>query len=246
MGTLYDYHRSSACFRVRIALGLKGLAYDTLPVHLVRGGGEQHAESFRALNPAGLVPVWRDEHGVFNQSLAIIEYLEETYPEPALLPAQPAARARVRGFALGVACDIHPLNNLRVLKYLEQELGAAEPARQAWYRHWVEQGLAALEAQLEPASAAFCFGDRPGLADCCLVPQLTNALRSVGAHRKDKKDSAWNAEYGYFSERAELRQKVKLPADGSPVEVTLTGQACYEADGTCHLIRQDIRIVSGS
>jgi maleylpyruvate isomerase len=179
MATLYDYHRSSACFRVRIALELKGLAYDKAPVHLVRDGGEQHAAEFRALNPAGLVPVWSDERGVFSQSLAIIEYLEETCPDPPLLPTEPAARAWVRGFALGVACDIHPLNNLRVLKYLQGQLGIADAAREAWYRHWVESGLAALEAQLEhsPAPGAFCFGERPGLADCCLVPQVTNALR---------------------------------------------------------------------
>jgi maleylpyruvate isomerase len=178
MGKLYDYHRSSACFRVRIALGLKGLAYETVPVHLVRDGGEQHAAEFRALNPAELVPVWTDAQGVFTQSLAIIEYLEETHPEPALLPADPAARAWVRSLALSIACDIHPLNNLRVLRYLERELGVAEEARQAWYRHWVEDGLAALEAQLarRPASA-FCAGEQPGLADCCLVPQVTNALR---------------------------------------------------------------------
>jgi maleylacetoacetate isomerase len=178
MGTLYDYHRSSACFRVRIALGLKGLAYETVPVHLVRDGGEQHAAEFRALNPAQLVPVWSDEQGVFTQSLAIIEYLEESYPEPALLPGDPAARAWVRSLALSIACDIHPLNNLRVLSYLERELGAPEAARQAWYKHWVEDGLSALEVQLaqRPASA-FCAGEQPGLADCCLVPQVTNALR---------------------------------------------------------------------
>jgi maleylacetoacetate isomerase/maleylpyruvate isomerase len=178
MGTLYDYPRSSACFRVRIALELKGLSYETLPVHLVRGGGEQHADSFRALNPAGLVPVWKDAQGVFTQSLAIIEYLEETHPEPALLPAEPRERAWVRALAASVACDIHPLNNLRVLRYLETELGAGEEARNAWYRHWVELGLGALEAQLsQRAEAPFCAGAQPGLADCCLVPQVTNALR---------------------------------------------------------------------
>src|SRR5689334_1361457 len=113
MATLYDYHRSSACFRVRIALELKGLAYEKSLVHLVHDGGEQHSAEFRAINPAGLVPVWSDEHGVFSQSLAIIEYLEETHPQPPLLPPEPAARAWVRSLALGVACDIHPLNNLR-------------------------------------------------------------------------------------------------------------------------------------
>jgi maleylpyruvate isomerase len=176
MGTLHDYHRSSACFRVRIALGLKGLAYETVPVHLLRS--EQLASAFRAINPAGLVPVWSDERGVFTQSLAILEYLEETHPEPALLPAAPAARAWVRGLALSIACDIHPLNNLRVLRYLEDELGVPEEPRKRWYRRWVEDGLATVEAQLAPRPAsAFCAGERPGLAECCLVPQVTNALR---------------------------------------------------------------------
>ncbi len=179
MGTLYDYFRSSAAFRVRIALGLKGLAYETVPVHLTRDGGEQHAASFRALNPAGLVPVWSDAQGVFTQSLAIIEYLEETHPQPPLLPAEPAARAEVRSLALSIACDIHPLNNLRVLKYLQDELGASQEARDAWYRHWVESGLASIESQLgrRAQERGFCHGDTPGLADCCLVPQVTNALR---------------------------------------------------------------------
>lgn len=178
MGKLYDYPRSSACFRVRIALELKGLAYETVPVHLVRDGGEQHAESFRALNPAGLVPVWSDAQGVFTQSLAIIEYLEETHPQPALLPAAPRERAWVRALAASIACDIHPLNNLRVLRYLERELGAGDEARRAWYRHWVELGLGALEVQLsQRPPGAFCAGEQPGLADCCLVPQVTNALR---------------------------------------------------------------------
>lgn len=178
MDTLYDYFRSSAAFRVRIALGLKGLAYETVPVHLTRDGGEQHTASFRALNPAGLVPVWSDAQGVFTQSLAIIEYLEEMYPEPPLLPAEPAARAQVRSLALSIACDIHPLNNLRVLEYLEHELSASKEARKAWYRHWVESGLASVETQLgRAAEREFCYGDTPGLADCCLVPQVTNALR---------------------------------------------------------------------
>jgi len=178
MGTLYDYHRSSACFRVRIALELKGLSYETVPVHLVRDGGEQHAPTFKAINPAGLVPVWSDETGLFTQSLAIIEYLEEAHPQPALLPEDPAARAWVRGIALSVACDIHPLNNLRVLQYLERELGVAEEPRQRWYRHWVEEGLFAVETQLTRRPPTdFCAGERPGLAECCLVPQVTNALR---------------------------------------------------------------------
>jgi maleylacetoacetate isomerase len=177
MATLYDYHRSSACFRVRIALELKGLAYDKAPVHLVRDGGEQHAAEFRALNPAGLVPVWSDERGVFSQSLAIIEYLEETCPDPPLLPTEPAARAWVRGFALGVACDIHPLNNLRVLQYLSAELGASDEAKNAWYQHWVALGLAAVEEGLAPFDGRLSLGARPGYLEACLIPQLYNARR---------------------------------------------------------------------
>jgi maleylacetoacetate isomerase len=179
MPTLYDYFRSSASFRVRITLELKGVAYDRSPVHLVRDGGEQHSASYRALNPAGLVPLWCDADGVLSQSLAIVEYLDETYPDPALLPKPPHDRAWVRSLALSVACDIHPLNNLRVLKYLETELGAPESARTAWYAHWVEVGLASLEAQLSrsPQLSAFAFGDAPSLADVCIVPQVANAHR---------------------------------------------------------------------
>jgi maleylacetoacetate isomerase len=179
MPMLYDYFRSSASFRVRIALELKGVAYDRAPVHLVRDGGEQHAPSFRALNPAGLVPVWSDANGVISQSLAIVEYLEETYPEPALLPRAAHDRAWVRSLSLSVACDIHPLNNLRVLKYLETELSASESVRATWYAHWVEDGLATVEAELSRAaqSSVFAFGDTPGLADVCIVPQVANALR---------------------------------------------------------------------
>ena len=179
MGTLYDFYRSSAAFRVRIGLRLKGLAYDSVPIHLVRDGGAQHAAPFRQLNPAGLVPVWSDEHGTITQSLAILEYLEETHPEPPLLPGDAASRAYVRSLALSVACDVHPLNNLRVHQYLEHELHIPEKARMAWYAHWVEQGLLAVERMLAQHSVAgpFAYGDRPTLADCCLVPQVTNAHR---------------------------------------------------------------------
>jgi maleylacetoacetate isomerase len=179
MPMLHEYFRSSASFRVRIALELKGVAYDRAPVHLVRDGGEQHAPTFRALNPAGLVPVWSDANGVISQSLAIVEYLEETYPEPALLPRAAHDRAWVRSLALSVACDIHPLNNLRVLKYLETELSLPESVRATWYAHWVEDGLAAVEAELSRAAqrSAFAFGDAPSLADVCIVPQVANALR---------------------------------------------------------------------
>ncbi len=176
---LFTYFRSSAAFRVRIALNLKGLAWDAVPVHLARDGGEQHRPEYRALNPAGLVPALDDDGLLLTQSLAIIEYLEETRPVPPLLPADPAGRARVRAIAQAIACDIHPINNLRVLQYLTRELGASEAQKSAWYRHWVELGLAAVESQLaaHPATGSFCHGESPTLADCCLVPQVFNARR---------------------------------------------------------------------
>jgi maleylpyruvate isomerase len=175
---LYGYYRSSAAYRVRIALGLKGLPYDYVAVHLRKG--EQNAESYRALNPAELVPVLVDDRGTFVQSLAIMEYLDERYPEPPLLPAASDERARVRSLALAIACDIHPLDNTRVLKYLVRTIGAAEEMKDAWYRHWIDLGLSALEARLsrEAETGAFCHGDTPTLADCCLVPQLANARRA--------------------------------------------------------------------
>ncbi len=176
---LYTYFRSSAAYRVRIALALKQLPYEAVPVHLVRGGGEQHRAEYLALNPGGLVPTLVDGDEALRQSLAIIEYLDETHPEPALLPDGPIERARVRAIAQTIACDIHPINNLRVLKYLTRELGASEAQKNAWYRHWVLTGLAAVEAMLadDPRTGAFCHGDAPTLADCCLVPQVFNARR---------------------------------------------------------------------
>ncbi len=176
---LYSYFRSSASFRVRIALNLKGLPFETVPVHLLKGGGEQFAPEFRSLNPAALVPVLVDESGAYSQSLAIIEYLEECHPAPPLLPAGAADRARVRAIALSIACEIHPLNNLRVLGYLSKKLGVSDEEKSAWYRHWVETGLATVEAQLahDPATGAFCHGDVATLADICLVPQIFNAQR---------------------------------------------------------------------
>ena len=176
---LYGFFRSSASYRVRIALNLKGLAYDQVPVHLSRGGGEQFAEAFRKLNAQSLVPVLQDGPLALTQSLAIIEYLEETHPKPALLPATPAERARVRSLALAIACEIHPLNNLRVLNYLTGPMGLSNDTRNTWYHHWIATGLAALEAQLaaDRETGRFCHGDAPGLADCCLVPQLANARR---------------------------------------------------------------------
>ena len=175
---LYGYFRSSAAYRVRIALGLKGLPYEYAAVHLRKD--EQSAEAYRLLNPAELVPALVDERGTHTQSLAIMEYLDERYPQPPLLPAAPEARARVRAIALGIACDIHPLDNLRVLRYLVRTVGASEEAKDAWYRHWIDVGLAALETQLarERATGDFCHGDAPTLADCCLVPQLANARRA--------------------------------------------------------------------
>ncbi|HTW74152.1 MAG TPA: maleylacetoacetate isomerase [Steroidobacteraceae bacterium] len=175
---LYTYFRSSAAYRVRIALHLKGLPFEALPVHLLRGGGEQHAPAFAALNPAELVPVLEDSGLVLTQSLAIIEYLEERHPVPALLPAEPAARARVRALALAIAADIHPLANLRVMRHL-QALDVDAARRREWSRHWVTLGLTAVERMLQAdaPSGACCHGDAPTLADCCLVPQIFNALR---------------------------------------------------------------------
>ena len=175
---LYGYFRSSAAYRVRIALGLKGLDYEYAAVHLRKG--EQSAPGYRELNPGELVPTLVDDRGTFTQSLAIIEYLDQRYPEPALLPSAPEARARVRAIALAIACDIHPIDNLRVLRYLLRTIGASEAVKDAWYRHWIDLGLSALESQLvrEPATGEFCHGDRPTLADCCLVPQLANARRA--------------------------------------------------------------------
>jgi len=176
---LYTYWRSTAAYRVRIALHLKGLRYEQESVHLVRDGGEQHKPDYKALNPQGLVPTLLDEGRVINQSLAIIEYLDEKYPDTPLLPKSPVERARVRSLALLIASEVHPLNNLRVLQYLSNEVGVSDAKKTAWYHHWLEQGLAPLELRLanESATGAFCHGDQPGLADLCLVPQLYNARR---------------------------------------------------------------------
>jgi maleylacetoacetate isomerase len=179
MITLYTYFRSSAAFRVRIALNYKELAYQSIPVHLLRGGGEQHGASFGERNPARLVPVLEEGGLTLTQSLAIIEYLDETHPTPALMPREPGARARVRALALSIACDIHPLNNTRVLRYLKAPLGIDEEQRVAWSRHWIALGFAALEQELaRPGTAGHCcYGDTPTLADCCLIPQVFNAKR---------------------------------------------------------------------
>ena len=173
--TLYTYFRSSASYRVRIALAIKRLAYDSVPIDLRRGA--QSSVGFTMMNPQGLIPYLIDGDVGLNQSLAIIEYLDEVHPEPPLLPADPLGRARVRSVALQIACDIHPLNNLRVLNYLKSEMGQAQDAVDTWYRHWVETGFAALEEIAEGASGAYLFGDAVTLADVCLVPQMWNARR---------------------------------------------------------------------
>lgn len=174
---LYGYFRSSAAFRVRIALNLKGLAYGQVPVHLRKN--EQQKPDFLAMQPQGLVPALEDEGAVFIQSLAIIEYLDETHREPPLLPADAAGRARVRALAQAIACDVHPIDNLRVLRYLVRPLGHDEAAVEAWYNHWIKLGFDGIERLLESDSktGTFCHGDRPGLADICLVPQVYNSKR---------------------------------------------------------------------
>ncbi|MCS6191091.1 maleylacetoacetate isomerase [Shewanella baltica] len=178
---LYGYWRSSAAYRVRIALNLKGISAEQLSVHLVRDGGEQHKAAYSALNPLELVPtlVMDDEldADALSQSLAIIEYLDEIHPQSPLLPASALERAHVRAMALTVACEIHPLNNLRVLQYLTQTLGVDEAAKNTWYHHWVASGFAALETLLVRHSGRYCFGDTVTLADLCLVPQVYNAMR---------------------------------------------------------------------
>jgi maleylpyruvate isomerase len=176
---LYSYFRSSASYRVRIALNLKRLPFEYVPIHLLRSGGEQLTPEYRKLNPDGLVPTLVDGDATLQQSLAILEYLEETHPNPPLLPSTALDRAHVRALALQVACEIHPLDNLRVLKYLKHELKVGEEPKNAWYQHWIEAGFATLEQALvrDPRTGAFCFGDTPTLADLCLVPQVFNAQR---------------------------------------------------------------------
>ncbi len=176
---LFSYWRSSAAYRVRIGLNLKGLAYDIAPVHLLRDGGEQHSDEFQITNPQQLVPVLQHGHRMLRQSLAILEYLDEMWPAPMLLPATARERQRVRGLAQLIACDIHPLNNLRVLQYFERDWGVPQPERDVWMRHWMVEGLTAFEALLVDhlSTGDFCDGNAPTIADCCLIPQIYNARR---------------------------------------------------------------------
>jgi maleylacetoacetate isomerase len=176
---LYTYFRSSAAYRVRIALNLKGLDYEAVPVHLVRDGGQHQSSDYLAVNPSGLVPALQDEALTLTQSMAIIEYLDETHPMVPLLPKDALGRARVRELAQIIACDIHPLNNLRVLNYLVKHLGQSDDVKTDWYRHWIIEGFRSLEAHLARSSGAgaFCYGSTPTIADCFLVPQVFNAQR---------------------------------------------------------------------
>jgi maleylpyruvate isomerase len=174
---LYSYFRSSAAYRCRIALALKGLAHETEFVNLTKDGGQQHTPTYRALNPQGLLPTLEHDGRIITQSLAIIEYLDEIAPQPRLLPGDALQRAHIRAFSLAIACDVHPLNNLRVLGYLKGAMGQSQTAADAWYRHWVAGGLAACAALLPLPKSRLCFGAEPTLADICLVPQMYNARR---------------------------------------------------------------------
>ena len=176
---LYSYWRSSAAYRVRIALNLKRLHYEIVPVHLLENGGQQRLPEYRAIHPQGLVPALLHGHRMLRQSMAIIEYLDETWPDPPLLPATARDRARARALAQAIACDIHPLNNLRVLQYFETVWSVPSPERDEWVRHWLREGLAAVEEMLAEhhSTGTFCDGEMPGLADCCLIPQVFNARR---------------------------------------------------------------------
>lgn len=176
---LYDYFRSTASYRVRIALNIKNISYEKLTVHLINHGGEQHHPNYLKLNPQGLVPTLDENGHIINQSLAIIDYLDEINPTPPLLPQTPLARSQVRSLALMIACDIHPLNNLRVLNYLKHEFNAEEKQVKSWYHHWLKEGFDAFERRLEnmPYKGKVCYGSEVTLADICLIPQVFNAKR---------------------------------------------------------------------
>lgn len=206
---LYDYFRSSAAFRVRIALYLKGVKVEQVGVHLVKEGGRKHTPEYRARNPQGLVPALElDDGTVLTQSLAIIEYLDSVFPEPRLVPADPVIAAKARAVALTIACDIHPLNNLRVLNYLKGPLGHSQPEVDEWYRHWIrEGGLDAVEQMIE--GERFCFGDRPSIADICLIPQVFNAHRykiDISHLRKVAAVDRWCADLPAFQAAHPARQ----------------------------------------
>ncbi len=177
--TLYTYWRSSAAYRVRIALNLKGLAWKPAAVNLARGGGEHRLPGYREINPEGLVPTLRYGDQSVSQSLAIMEFLEEQHPQPSLIPGDAVARSRIRALSMAVACDIHPLNNLRVMKYLKASCGQSDADVSRWYGHWIAEGFSRVEARLtgDGDSGRYCFGDTPTMADCCLVPQVYNAKR---------------------------------------------------------------------
>lgn len=178
MLTLYDYFRSSACFRVRIALNLKGLEYNAIPIHLLNNGGEQFSEDYEKINPQHLVPALVDNQKIITQSIAIIEYLDDVHPKTPLLPKEAYLKALVRSFAFSIACDTHPLNNLRVLKYLQSQLKITEEQKTTWCQHWIHQSFQALETRLAiNEQTPFCFGNAPTLADICLIPQMYNARR---------------------------------------------------------------------
>ena len=176
---LYTFFRSSASYRVRIALNLKGLSYEQAPIHLRRGGGEHLAAAYKAINPQALVPALEDNGRILTQSLAIIEYLEEKYPDPRLLPSDPADKALVRSMAMIIACEVHPIQNLRVLNHVKNEYRQSDEQVSRWAQHWIDLGLSALEQTIasQPKRGTFCYGDTPTVADICLVPQLGNARR---------------------------------------------------------------------
>lgn len=176
---LYDYYRSTASYRIRIALNLKNIHYEKVPIHLVQNGGEQHQPSYLALNPQGLVPTLEENGHLLTQSLAILEYLEEIVPSPPLLPSTPLGRSQVRSFALMIACEIHPLNNLRVLEQLKTQFNADSTDIENWYHHWLRLGFDAFEKKLQslPLRGKTCYGQELSLADVCLIPQVYNAKR---------------------------------------------------------------------